>query len=148
MGTEYRTLYDGVLAKIKDYDFFKLSESEVYGILQDYIRPAIVRFQSCKKNLALRDEDGFEEELSDVEIEILCNFMVVEYLDSNYIRSQAAMKQVLSNKDFNTYSPANLLDKTMAVRSSFLAEARQLMRDYSYQDSSLFHINEEKGGVI
>lgn len=148
MGTEYRTLYDGVLAKIKDYDFFKLSEDEVYAVLQDYIRPAVVRFQSCKKDLSLRGADGFEEELSDVEVEILCDFMVVEYLDSNYIRSQAAMKQVLSNKDFNTYSPANLLEKTMAVRSSFLEEARQLMRDYSYRDSSLFDLETQRGGVV
>lgn len=138
--TPYQVLLDSVLSKIKDYDFLNLSEQQVYGILSDYIRPAIVRFRSCKQNLKERDDflQCFNCELTDEEIEILSDFMVIEYLDSNYIRVPAAMKQVLSNKDFNTYSPANLLEKVTAVRNRYMAEAKQLMRDYSYCGSILF----------
>lgn len=144
MNTQYQVLYDSVLSKIKDYDFFKLSESQVNEILFDYIRPAIVRFTSCKNDLSDRDdvEQCFNFELTDNEIEILSDFMVVEYIDANYIRVPSAMKQILSNKDFNTYSPANLLDKISSIRITYLKEAQQLMRDYSYFKSKLFDVEE------
>lgn len=142
LNTDYRVLYNSVLSKIKDYDFFKLNQSEVNAILFDYIRPAIVRFYSCKQDLSKRDDSiqCFKIELTDDEIEILSDFMVVEYLDSNYIRVPSALKQILSNKDFNTYSPSNLLEKVTSVRKQYLDEARQLMIDYSYKDSTLFDI--------
>ncbi len=138
--TPYQILYDSVLAKIRDYDFLKMSSDEVNSILFDYIRPAIVRFQSCRKNLQERDDEleQFHHDLSDDEIEVLSCFMVVEYLDANYIRIPTALKQTLSNKDFNTYSPANLLEKVTSVRNLYFKEATQLMRDYSYVDSPLF----------
>lgn len=138
--TPYKILYDSVLSKIKDYDFLNLDESQVYSILLDYIRPAVVKFRPCKQDLSNRDDllEVFNIALTDDEIEILSDFMVVEYLDSNYIRVPAAMKQVLSNKDFNTYSPANLLEKVTSVRNQYMSEAKQLMRDYSYRNSVLF----------
>ena len=140
MGTEYSVLYDSVLSKIKDYDFLKLDESQVYTILFDYIRPAVVRFRSCKQDLSNRDDEAgvFNVSLTDPEIEILSNYMVVEYLDANYIRVPTAMKQVLNNKDFNAFSPANLLDKISGVRNHYIEETKQLMRDYSYVDSKIF----------
>lgn len=138
--TPYSVLYDSVLSKVKDYDFLSLTESEVYEIMFDYIRPAIVKFKSCKQNLKNRDDlcECFNFELTDDEVEILSDFMVVTYLDSNYIRVPAAMKQQLSSKDFNTFSPAELLGKVTSVRNKYMQEAKQTMVDYSYRDSKLF----------
>ena len=138
--TKYQVLYDSVLAKIKDYDLLEMTEEEANGVLFDYIRPSIVRFQSCKKNLSCRKDDvqEFDFTLTDQEIEILASFMVVEYLDANYIRVPSALKQILSSRDFNTFSPANLLAKTKEMRERYYEEAKQLMRDYSYFGSKLF----------
>lgn len=143
MGTEYSVLYDSVLSKIKDYSFMRLDVSIINDILFDYIRPAIVRFRSCKQDLGNRDDitQKFNVILTDSEIEILSDFMVVEYIDSNYIRVPAALKQILSNKDFNAYSPANLLEKVTNVRDRYLKEATQLMTNYSYMGSALFSID-------
>lgn len=138
--TSYSILYDSVLSKVKDYDFLSLTEAEVYDIMFDYIRPAIVRFRSCKQDLKSRDDlcGYFNFELTDDEIEILSDFMVVTYLDANYIRVPSAMKQQLSSKDFNTFSPAELLGKVTSVRNKYMQEAKQTMVDYSYRDSKLF----------
>lgn len=139
-GTPYSVLYDAVIAQIKDYVFAEMSDSEVYEILSAYIRPAVVRFQSSKSDLGDRDavNECFHADLSDAEIEILARFMVVEYLDANYIRVPSLLKSVLTSKDFQLYSPANQLDKMLALRDRYVEENRQLMRDYSYRDSELF----------
>lgn len=140
ISTPYSVLYDSVLSKVKDYDFLSLSQSDVYSIMFDYIRPAIVKFKSCKQDLKNRDDliGQFNIELSDSEIEILSDYMVVVYIDANYIRVPAAMKQQLSSKDFNTFSPSALLEKVTAVRNKYMQEAKQMMIDYSYENSKLF----------
>lgn len=132
MGTPYTVLYKSVLSKIKDYDFINLDEQDIYEILSDYIRPAIVSFRICKIDLSDRNESGFNENLNDTEIEILSNYMVINYLDSNYIRVPLALKQTLSSKDFNAFSPANQLNAVMAVRDKYLSDNETLLSRYSW----------------
>lgn len=132
MGTPYTVLYESVLSKIKDYDFLNLEEQDIYEILSDYIRPAIVSFRICKVDLADRNETGFNITLNDTEIEILANYMVINYLDSNYIRVPLALKQTLSSKDFNAFSPANQLDKLITVRNKYLSDNETLLSRYSW----------------
>ena len=132
MGTPYTVLYESVLSKIKDYDFINLSETDIYEVLSDYIRPAIVSFRICKIDLSNRNEDGFNETLNDNEIEILSNYMVINYLDSNYIRVPLALKQTLLSKDFNAFSPANQLNAVMAVRDKYLSDNETLLSRYSW----------------
>lgn len=132
MGTPYTVLYESVLSKIKDYDFLNLEEQDIYAVLSDYIRPAIVSFRICKVDLADRDENGFHITLNDTEIEILSNYMVINYLDSNYIRVPLALKRTLSSKDFNAFSPANQLDKLITVRNKYLSDNETLLSRYSW----------------
>lgn len=132
MGTPYTVLYDSVLSKIKDYDFLNLKEDAVYSILHDYIRPAIVSFRICKVDLSNRNEKGFNITLNDTEIEILSNYMVINYLDSNYIRVPSVLKQALPSKDFKAFSSANLLDKMLAVRDKYLSDNETLLSRYSW----------------
>lgn len=106
MGTPYTELYESVLSKIKDYDFLNLEESEIYEVLSDYLRPAVAAFRGCRQDLSQRNKVKFKCKLTDTEIEILSNYMVINYLDSNYIRVPLMLKQTLSSKDFNAFSPA------------------------------------------
>lgn len=103
MGTPYTELYESVLSKIKDYDFLNLEESEIYEVLSDYLRPAVAAFRGCRQDLSQRNKVKFKCKLTDTEIEILSNYMVINYLDSNYIRVPLMLKQTLSSKDFNAF---------------------------------------------
>ena len=138
--TSYTVLYDSVLDKIKDYIFADLEQDDVYSILNNYIRPAIAKFEECHQDLSDRNdvEGEFNITLTDTEIEILSNFMVVEYLDANYIRIPIMLKSTLTSKDFQTYSPANQLEKVRGVRELYMEENAQLMRNYSYEGSKIF----------
>ena len=132
MGTPFTVLYESVLSKIKDYDFLNLEESEIYEVLSDYLRPAIVAFRGCRQDLSQRNKVKFRCKLTDTEIEILTNYMVIEYLDSNYIRVPLALKQTLSSKDFNAFSSANQLGKVMEVRENYRKNTETLLSRYRW----------------
>lgn len=140
--TSYEVLYNGVYSKIKDYDFITMSQSDANEILFDYIRPAIVKFKSCKQNLKDRDDllQSFNFELTDENIEILVNYMVIEYLDSTYIRTPLALKANMSSTDFHKYDNKDMLTKVMEVRKMYVNENKNLMNSYSYLDSEIFKL--------
>lgn len=148
MATAYKELYNSVYSKIKDYDFVQMLEEDVDDILHDYIRPAIVTFECCNQDLSDRDEENscFNFNLSDVNFEILSNFMVIQYLDATYIRTPLALKAYMSTTDFHKYDNKDVLGKVIEVRDMYQKENKQLMINYSLRgDSELSRLYEEKG---
>lgn len=134
MGTTYEQIYDNVLPKFRSWEIPLMSEDEVKECLHDYLAPAIARFHVCRKDLSKRDDEtgSFEEELSNVEIEILGNYLLLEYLDSTYIRTPTLLKSSLSSTDFNSFSSANMLDKLMAMHKTYLWENESLLSRYAW----------------
>jgi len=135
MATPYSSLYDSVLPKFKDFDIPIMTVEEVYEMLHDYLRPAIVSFHICKKDLSDRNDESqqFNVDLNDSEVEILSNYMLLSYLDSNYIRVPTILKANLSSKDFNAFSPANFLDKLLLMHKTYLEENETLISRYAWK---------------
>lgn len=140
MATTYKELYNSVYSKIKDYDFVQMLEEDADDILHDYIRPAIVAFECCNQDLSDRDEGGgqFNIDLSDTNFEILSNFMVIQYLDSTYIRTSLALKAYMSTTDFHKYDNKDMVGRAVEVRDMYQRENKQLMINYSLRGNSEF----------
>lgn len=134
MATAYDKIYENVLSKLKTYDFANMTSGEIKEYLHDYLIPATVKFHVCKKNLQERDDtlELFSEDLSDTEIEIIGNYLLLEYIDSTYIRTSTLLKANLSSSDFNAFSPANMLDKLMSMRTTYLRENETLISRYAW----------------
>lgn len=134
MATAYDKIYENVLSKLKTYDFANMTSGEIKEYLHDYLIPATVKFHVCKKNLQERDDtlELFSEDLSDTEIEIIGNYLLLEYIDSKYIRTSTLLKANLSSSDFNAFSPANMLDKLMSMRTTYLRENETLISRYAW----------------
>lgn len=134
MPTPYEKLYENILPKFRSYEIPIMTEEEVKEYLHDYIVPAITRFHVCRKDLSNRDDEleQFNEDLNDTEIEILSNYLLLEYLDSTYIRTPTLLKVNLSTSDFNAFSPANMLDKLMAMHKTYLSENETLLSRYAW----------------
>ena len=134
MPTPYEKLYENLLPKFKSYDIPLMTIDEVKDYLHDYLIPAISRFHVCRKDLNDRNDilDRFNVELSDMEIEILSNYMLLEYIDSEYIRVPTLLKVNLSSTDFNAFSPANMLDKLMSMHKTYLVENETLLSRYAW----------------
>ena len=134
MYTPYEKIYENLLPKFRDYDIPLLSIDDVKDYLRDFLMPAIARFHVCRKDLNDRNDilERFNVCLSDVEIEILSNYALVEYIDSTYVRTPTLLKASLSSSDFNSYSSANMLDKLMSMRNKYISENETLLSRYAW----------------
>lgn len=134
MATPYEKLYENLLPKFRSYEIPLMSTEEVKDYLHDFLIPAISRFHVCRKDLNDRDDiiQCFNVELSDIEIEILSNYMLIEYIDSEYVRVPSLLKVQLPSSDFKYYSPANHLDKLTAMHKNYVSENEALLSRYAW----------------
>ena len=134
MSTPYERLYENLLPKFRSYEIPLMTTEEVKDYLHDFLIPAISRFHVCRKDLNNRDDilQRFNVELSDVEIEILSNYLLIEYIDSAYIRVPSLLKVQLPSSDFKVFSPANFLDKLMAMHKTYVNENETLLSRYAW----------------
>ena len=134
MATPYEKLYENLLPKFRSYEIPLMSTEEVKDYLHDYLIPATSRFHVCRKDLNDRDDilQRFNVELSDIELEILSNYLLIEYIDSTYIRVPTLLKVSLPSSDFKVFSPANFLDKLMAMHRTYVTENETLLSRYAW----------------
>ena len=147
--TKYKELVSLFYNKIKDYDLASLPEETATEIAISYIDSACNQFQSCSQSLD-RDDimQEFETELNKDVKDTLVNYMVIEYIDSNYLKTSQALKARLSSSDFKSLNLPQQLSKVMELRSMLKSENDQLAINKSYKDSKLFDIvtNRNKAG--
>lgn len=134
MATSYEKLYENLLPKFRSYEIPLMTTEEVKDYLHDYLIPAISRFHVCRKDLRDRDDilQRFNVELSDIEIEILSNYLLIEYIDSEYIRVPSLLKVQLPSSDFKAFSPANFLEKLMNMHKTYVSENETLLSRYAW----------------
>ena len=141
--TTYKELADYVFRKIKDSDFAQMINEEIaYDIVIGYLRTAIVMFDNCKQDLSDRDDilQEFNYTLNDDTFIILCNYMVIEWLTSEFILTRQNLKARLSTSDYHKIDTKDMLGKAMELRSMLKSENDQLAINKSYKDSKLFDI--------
>lgn len=140
--TTYKELADSVFRKIKDRSFCEISEDLAYEIVIGYIKPAIVAFQSATEDLANRDDElaEFGFHLSDTTFEILSNYMVIQWLTSNYILTNQSLKARLTTSDYHALGLKDMLAKAIELRADLMKENDQLAINKSYRDSKLFDL--------
>lgn len=134
MPTSYEKLYENLLPKFRSYEIPLMSTEEVKDYLHDFLIPAISRFHVCRKDLNDRDDilQRFNVELSDIEIEILSNYLLIEYIDSEYIRTPTLLKVTLPSSDFKAFSSANMIEKLMNMHKTYLSENETLLARYAW----------------
>lgn len=140
--TTYKELADMVFLKIKDRSFCEVSDEIAYEIVINYISPACVKFQNCTQNLEDRDDEiqQFRFRLSKTNSEILSNYMVIEWLTSNFVLTQQALKARLTTSDYHAVGNKDLLLQARQLRSELMEENDQLARNKSYLVSDLYNI--------
>ena len=134
MPTSYEKIYENLLPKFRSYEIPLMSTEDVKDFLHDFLIPAISRFHVCRKDLSDRDDilQRFNVDLSDIEVEILSNYLLIEYIDSEYIRVPTVLKVSLPSSDFKAFSPANFLDKLMAMHKTYVTENETLLSRYAW----------------
>ena len=140
INTTYQELCGSVFSKIKDYGLAGLDKDIAFSIILEYLNPAILMFSGCAQDLDDRDDElgEFNFCLSNKNFQILSNYMVICYLDANYIRTGEMLKSHLSSTDFHKYDNKDTLGKVKEIREMYKNENDQLMINSSYPSSSIF----------
>ncbi len=123
--TSYDKVYDVFLGKILEDEWGEWTEEEVKRDLNSLMEAAIPWFKFPRVSLE-RGQDGFVEDLSNEEIQIIATFMKCEWLN-RIILTWENVKPLYDEKDF---SQANLLDKFKKMLEQERKTARKLESIY------------------
>ncbi len=110
MSTPYSEIYDLYSGMCSDYEFLNLSTQEQDEILEGWLLIAVGEFKKCKIDLSDRDSTlkQFNQTLTDDIKNILAKGILKNWL-SPKLYTIDNLKNHLSTKDFQLYSPANIL---------------------------------------
>lgn len=146
MSTPYNDVYSKFLSNIKDS---KLVDTDVYtadeleSFLYDYmVKAGSIRFKECKVDLSDRDDvlKQFNNTLSDEEQTILSKCMIIEWL-SPYVNNANNLKERLSTKDYQIFSPGNQLKAILELYNAAKDERKSLIRSYVYNGFTGYGVN-------
>ena len=123
--TPYTKVYEAFLARILEDEWDKWLIDEAEADWRQILDMAIPHFKFPRVSLEQTD-DGFSGDLGVEEIQILANFMKVEWLN-RCIMTWENVKPLYVERDF---SQANLLDKLNAMIASERANAEKMESIY------------------
>ncbi len=133
MATEYSDIYDRFLSKITDYELDDLVDSAIYDNLLKYMKSSLSDFKYCTQDLSNRDDGNsiFNITLTDLEQEIIARFMIVQWLNPFILRTEN-LTNYFNSKDFQGFSPANIVDKLSKLKKDLINEVVADMVFYYY----------------
>lgn len=135
----FETIYNRFLTQITDYSLPFVPEEDLENMLHEWMLGAIVRCGRYSKNFNDRDEENkcFNTDLTEKDIKALILYMVGEWLDRQ-VNSVELTAQMIGGKETKFFAQSQHLNSIKALRDDSRTEARKLLRDYSYVDSSYF----------
>lgn len=145
MATSYSCIYDRALFKFRDYDLASIDESSVEDVLHKYLDSAVSDFASvCKIDLLEQDQDTkeFSNDLTDECQEILALGIAYYWLSSKILNDEM-LRNKMSTKDYQYFSPANLLRESQTLRDNLRKEYMTRINLYTYRHANISTVGEE-----
>ena len=127
MPTKFNEIYERAVFKFTDYTFLTVPTESKEQILEKYLISALVDFKPACKVVDLSKYDTqtkeFSEELDDEIIEILSLGVAFHWLNTQVLNIRL-FRNMIHNKDYTSYSPANLLKELQELRKTIEEEYR------------------------
>lgn len=123
--TPFPKVYDAFLGKILDDEWENWTREDFEKDMFSLLCAAIMRFKFPRVSLEY-DEEGFIDDLSNEEIQILATYMKCEWLNRT-ILTWENVKPLYTERDF---SQANLIDKFNAMLAAELKNGQRLESIY------------------
>ena len=145
MGTSYDLIFQKFMHEINDFDLTSLNEEQMLTENKLTLSKAVTSFKKCKQLLTRDDElEEFTNDLTEEEMWILADYMRKVWLDEK-INNGELLKLRLTDKDFKTFSPADLLGTMSKLKSIYDKELKLKVNDYLY-DGYLYSKFYKSGG--
>lgn len=168
MATTYSYIYEEFLDKITDPDLLLLAEDDREATKRAYLEYAVrkcamyvaPKFDLSKRTvIEVADEDpslddesqivdtqkleAFEDDLDNHVVVMLTEYMVEAWLKP-YLNNADLLRLHMNTKDFNTTSPANLVEKIGARYDEARRRARSLRNEYTFIINSVTDLSTSK----
>jgi len=145
MSISYDLIFQKFMHEINDFDLTSLNEEQMLIENKLTLSKAVSLFKKCKQSLIRDDEDEeFTNDLTEEEMWILADYMRKVWLDEK-INNGELLKLRLTDKDFKTFSPADLLGTMSKLKSIYDKELKLKVNDYLY-DGYLYTNFYKSGG--
>ena len=135
--TSYSTVYDRFLNTTTDFDLAELDDNTLSDMMKGWLHSATVRVRTSSD---LSRDDGnevFNNDLSDLDIELLAIGMRLSWLDQR-INSTEYTNLFVGGKEEKFYSPSSQLAELRNLRADTLREMQQLYTYNTYANNSYF----------
>lgn len=139
MTTSYNEIYERFLSKVSDYDLLEEIQTDLdfaKEMMLDFLKSAVTHFTYTDLvfDEIMNDEaEIFTVELNSMEKEILARYMIVEYMSPKILKSDI-FEEKLGSKDFQNFSPANLLAQLRELRNQEEERTNTLMLQYYFME--------------
>jgi len=168
MATTYSYIYEEFLDKITDPDLLLLAEDDQEATKRAYLEYAVrkcamyvaPKFDLSKRTIVeVTDEDpslddesqmvvtqkleAFEDDLDNHVVVMLTEYMVEAWLKP-YLNNADLLRLHMNTKDFNTTSPANLVEKIGVRYDEARRRARSLRNEYTFIINSVTDLSTSK----
>jgi len=145
VSTSYDLIFQKFMHEIDDFDLTSLDEEDMLIENKLTLSKAVTLFKKCKQSL-IRDDTSelFTNNLTEEEQWILADYMRKVWLDEK-INNGELLKLRLTDKDFKTFSPADLLVTMNKLKSIYDKELKLKVNDYLY-DGYLYSNFYKSGG--
>ena len=138
MGTPYEKVYGRFLNSVTDFNLAELDDHTLSEMLKDWLHKAVVRARTSS-NLS-RDDDNevFNNDLSDLDIELLSLGMKLAWLDQTLASTELTL-QFIGGKEEKWFSQAAHISELRGLREDTKLEIQKLHSYNTYVNSSYFN---------
>jgi hypothetical protein len=139
MATPYEKIYNRFSLKITDFNLTEIDDYSLGEMLLGWLNSSIVNVRKREHDLSLRDDEiqEFNEDLSDLEIELLALGMKLAWIDQ-YLNSTENVLQFIGGKEEKYYSQANHIAELRELRKDTVREMQSLHNYDTYTNNSYF----------
>ena len=108
-------------------------------MINGWLNSAVIRVRKCQHDLSKRDDElqEFEEDLSDLEIELLALGMVDAWV-TPMLNSTELTLQFIGGKEEKYYSQSQMLSELRNLKKENSLEMNRLHNYYTYTNNSYF----------
>ena len=140
MATPYEKIYNRFSQKITDFNLVEVDDYSLDKMLLGWLNSSIVNVRKREHDLSLRDDEiqEFQEDLSDLEIELLALGMTLAWVDQ-YLNSTELVLQFVGGKEEKYYSQSAHIAELRELRKDTLREMNSLHNYDTYVNSSYFN---------
>lgn len=138
MATPYERIYDRFLNRTTDFNLAEMDDHTLSEMLKGWLYTAIVNVRTSS-DLSARDSvnEVFENDLSDLDIELLAMGMTMAWLDQT-LNSTELTLQFIGGKEEKMFSQANHIEQLRALREDTRLEMKRLHSYNTYNNNSYF----------